>query len=178
MSPRPRHLVERLKRRASEDGSQVAASRPASERAVDTAERQIQFQLPELLRAVYTQIGNGGFGPGYGIVGLAGGARPEGKSLAQQYRAQRSLARMNRHWHWPEGLLPLCSLGCGMWSCLDCVEPRTPVYLFEPNNLDAEETDEHEAVLQWTNAFWHEAPSFAAWLERWLNGRDEPEPTW
>lgn len=32
------------------------------------------FPLPPLLRALYTQLANGGFGPMYGLLGLAGGA--------------------------------------------------------------------------------------------------------
>jgi len=40
---------------------------------VATVESRLGFGLPPLLRELYTQVGNGGFGPGYGILGLEGG---------------------------------------------------------------------------------------------------------
>jgi hypothetical protein len=149
---------------------------------VVAAEGKLGIQLPELLKAAYTQVGNGGFGPDYGFIGLASGARDEdGNTLVSKYRAMRQLAKGNRHWRWPDRLLPVCNLGCGMWSCLDCVRPNVPVLIFDPNNLgdlEGDETDRDEAVLRWTNAFWSEARSFAGWLEAWLDGQPRKEPTW
>jgi len=43
--------------------------RPASPEAVDEAEEAFGFPLPGLLRRLYAEVGNGGFGPGYGIPG-------------------------------------------------------------------------------------------------------------
>jgi hypothetical protein len=65
-----------------------------------------------------------------------------------------------------------------MWSYLDCAGTNVPVIRFDPNNLDEDETDPEEAVLRWTNAFWHEARSFAGWLEDWVADRPRPDPTW
>jgi hypothetical protein len=41
------------------------------EAAVLAVERQMGVRLPELLRMVYTSIGDGGFGPGYGLLPLS-----------------------------------------------------------------------------------------------------------
>ena len=38
---------------------------PASAAALAKAERDLGFELPHLLRAMYAEIANGGFGPGY-----------------------------------------------------------------------------------------------------------------
>jgi hypothetical protein len=51
----------------------VFAFPPASELHITETERQLGFSLPVLLRLLYTQIANGGFGPGYGIIGIPGG---------------------------------------------------------------------------------------------------------
>src|SRR5262249_5265510 len=183
MSPRMQRLLERLKRRAENPDRETDFSEkifpPASARAVAAAEKQLRFRLPELLKAIYTQIGNGGFGPSYGFLGVQGGATDEeGYTLVPMYRAMRQSAKENRPRHWPEQLLPACRLGCGMWSCLDCARPRVPVLIFEPNNLEEGETDQEEAVLNWTSAFFHEANSFASWLEAWLNGAYPKQPVW
>ncbi len=45
----------------------------ATEQQIKQTERQLGFSLPPLLRLLYTQIANGGFGPGYGITGAIGG---------------------------------------------------------------------------------------------------------
>jgi hypothetical protein len=46
---------------------------PATETQMLKTERQLGFALPPLLRLLYTQVANGGFGPGYGMIGAIGG---------------------------------------------------------------------------------------------------------
>lgn len=46
---------------------------PTTMMIVEAAEKTLGFSLPPLLRDLYTQVANGGFGPGYGIFGLDGG---------------------------------------------------------------------------------------------------------
>ena len=46
---------------------------PATEQQIKETEQQLGFPLPHLLRLLYTQIANGGFGPGYGIIGAVNG---------------------------------------------------------------------------------------------------------
>lgn len=48
---------------------------PATEQQIKETEQHLTFPLPPLLRLLYTQIANGGFGPGYGITGAVGGYR-------------------------------------------------------------------------------------------------------
>lgn len=57
-----------------EDGQEPPfAFPPATEQQIEQTEQQLGFPLPPLLRLLYTQIANGGFGPGFGILGVIGG---------------------------------------------------------------------------------------------------------
>src|SRR4051794_12049229 len=93
-------------------------SPPASAKTLEVAERAIGFTLPELLRAIYLEVGNGGFGPEYGIVGMKGGPKLDGYTLETRYQ-NVTLEKENAVWRWPERLLPLANYGCGVWSCVD-----------------------------------------------------------
>jgi SMI1 / KNR4 family (SUKH-1) len=46
---------------------------PATEEQLHETEEALGFPLPPLLRLLYTRIANGGFGPGYGIIGAIDG---------------------------------------------------------------------------------------------------------
>ncbi|GHO49652.1 SMI1/KNR4 family protein [Ktedonospora formicarum] len=78
---------------------------PATEEQVQETERQLGFPLPPLLRLLYTEIANGGFGPGEGIVGTPGGFRMTTPSLfdgpkldiVQSYRREISEAQTLLH---------------------------------------------------------------------------------
>jgi SMI1 / KNR4 family (SUKH-1) len=69
---RERHSFITLKK-AVHDQELSFGFPPATERELKETERQLGFLLPPLLRLLYTQIANGGFGPGYGITGAIGG---------------------------------------------------------------------------------------------------------
>lgn len=57
-----------------EDGREpTLAFPPATEQQIRETEQQLGFPLPQLLRLLYTQIANGGFGPGFGIIGAVNG---------------------------------------------------------------------------------------------------------
>jgi hypothetical protein len=45
----------------------------ATPQAIALAEVALRYSLPTLLRRLYLEVGNGGFGPGYGVLGLQGG---------------------------------------------------------------------------------------------------------
>lgn len=46
---------------------------PTNQAVIKQAEKILRHPLPALLRALYTQIGNGGFGPGQGLFGVGNG---------------------------------------------------------------------------------------------------------
>ena len=80
---------------------------------VDASERALGVTFPVLLRRVYSEVGNGGFGPGAGLLGLVGGhPDADGRTLVERYQSLRGVG-------WREGLLPLFDWGDGTWSAAD-----------------------------------------------------------
>jgi hypothetical protein len=150
---------------------------PVSAKGLQIAERAIGFKLPELLRAVYCKVGNGGFGPEYGIVGTKGGAKLDGCTLESCYQDMLKLEKENSVWRWPQHLLPLANYGCGMWCCVDCDYQKLPMILWDPNNLDIE-LDSANARLNWGNSFWDQGLSLRTWLKSWLAETQLPEEKW
>ena len=75
-------LIEELRRRSADaDGAvdlrfsdSARPAPPAGADELDAAEGRLGFALPESLRTVYSQVANGGFGPGYGLLGIGSGA--------------------------------------------------------------------------------------------------------
>ena len=131
---------------------------PVTVTALQVAERAMGFKLPELLRAIYLQVGNGGFGPEYGVVGTKRGAKLDGDTLETCYQKMQKLEKENFVWRWPQHLLPVANYGCGMWSCVDCAYQKLPMVLWDPNNLDAD-LDGSDARLNWDNSFWDQGLS-------------------
>jgi len=183
------HLIQRLQERNADRERATTggihskkAIPPVAAKALQTTERAIGFKLPELLRAIYLKVGNGGFGPEYGIVGTQGGAKLDGCTLETCYQNMAKLDSENSVWRWPKHLLPLANYGCGMWSCVDCEYQKLPMILWDPNNLDSA-LEGADARLNWGNSFWDQGRSLRMWLEAWLATEDEdeqwePEPKW
>jgi hypothetical protein len=138
------------------------APAPCDRCAVDDAEADLGFSLPDALRRIYTDVANGGIGPGYGIVGVRGGWTDEhGKSLVDLYRLFDSDgAEDDLGEPWPARLLPLCHLGDGVYDCVDARDPAGPVVELDLGNLDEDGAGD---------AFTPLAPSLMEWLEAWLD---------
>jgi len=178
------HLFQRLQQRNTDRARATdrgihprRAIRPVTAKALQVAERAIGFELPELLRAIYLNVANGGFGPEYGIVGMKGGAKLDGCTLETCYQNMLTLEQENFIWRWPKRLLPVANYGCGMWSCVDCEYQKLPMVLSDPNNLDAG-LDAADGRLNWGNSFWDQGLSLRTWLEGWLAEKQQPEPKW
>ena len=78
---------------------------PTSLDVVRKAEATLGFNLPPLLIQVYTEVANGGFGPGYGLLGLAGGFADDlGDTAVQSYLRRRA----DQSLQWRDALLPIC----------------------------------------------------------------------
>jgi hypothetical protein len=94
---------------------------PASLAAVRQAEADLGFELVPFHKRLYLEVANGGFGPGFGILGVKGGFRDdEYGTLVDCYRRFASMYREDRI-EWPQGLLPIIDWGDFIWSCLDCI---------------------------------------------------------
>ena len=136
---------------------------PAAVDLVDSAEQRLGFQIPALLRDIYTQVGNGGFGPGYGLVGLDGGAQDDqGGTIVDLYLLYKQGDPGDSHWRWPDYLLPVFYMGDAVYACIDCSLADSPVTIFDPNV--------HTEGELWDGSFKLESISLEEWLEDWLGG--------
>jgi SMI1 / KNR4 family (SUKH-1) len=141
---------------------------PVSIQAFEDAERQLGFQLPPLLKRLYTEVGNGGFGPGHGLlstVPLSSVDRP----MPLYYSTLRS-----RRGDWPVGVVPFSDWGCLIVSCVDLSSDSTdpPVLRFEPNMSHA------DTVQFWKDKAFRgtglvpESDKLSSWFEDWINGKE------
>jgi hypothetical protein len=134
-------LVESVKIRASDpqtraDHPQVEGSplpAPANVDQVTRAEQELGFRLPELLARLYCEVANGGFGPGYGLIGLSEGQLWNGQSIVDVYKEVRSYVASD--WNWPDGLLPICDWGCAILMCVDCKSEDYQIVFSEEGKL-------------------------------------------
>jgi hypothetical protein len=125
---------------------------PATAAAVTEAE-SLAGPLPPLLRRLYREVANGGFGPGYGLLGLRGGHTDDGATAVDLRRSE---------W-WPrppDRLLPVCHWGCAIYSLVDCADGH--MWAWDPNPLDED---------QLPKALFPEQLTLGEWLERWLGNR-------
>lgn len=119
--------------------------------AVAEAENLIGYRLPPLLRRLYLEAGNGGFGPGYGILGLRDGHRGDTRRTALGlYREAHGTSSTG--WSFlPASLLPICHWGCGIYSFTDCPQPQgpsQPVLVHDPDTQQWRGATEQE-YAQW-----------------------------
>jgi hypothetical protein len=93
---------------------QLPPLEPAPFSAVEEAETLAGQPLPVLLRRLYLEVVNGGFGPGYGVLGVRGG-HTSGRRTAVDLLHQR------RPDPEPGPVVPfvLCDWGCGITTVID-----------------------------------------------------------
>jgi hypothetical protein len=142
--------------------------RPATPEQVAAAEAALGVPLPGLLRRLYLEVANGGFGPGYGIVGLPpDGWQDDRRDLVRLQQVQRGDPddADPARWRWPPTLLALCSLGDVVYACVDASRPGAPVLEYDPSDLD---WDDDGWPLDEASALVEVRPSLASWLEDWL----------
>jgi hypothetical protein len=97
-------------------------------------EKRLGFPLPPLMKRIYVEIGNGGFGPGYGLIGLTNGVPDDsGNTAPDIYGQLRGADRDDPNWRWPQALLPICHWGCAILSCVDCTDSSFRMRIFDPN---------------------------------------------
>lgn len=141
----------------------------ASSETIAATELEMGLELPPLLKRVYSEIGNGGFGPGYGLLGIGDQGFPDdqGQSASALYLEFRKIAkRCTKTFTWPEGLIPICSLGCAMYECVDTVQGE--MVLWEPNLWD-----DRQSVF---TALFHMNLDLFQWFEHWANGTKPQMP--
>jgi hypothetical protein len=118
-------------------GASVLPFEPASEEAVQKAERDLGFPIPTFLKACYLQVGNGGFGPGYGVIGVEGGYASDHGDLVETH-AVLKCGTKSRRLKWPDRVLPFCEWGCNIFSCTDSDDVGNPVFTCDQGHLSPE----------------------------------------
>jgi hypothetical protein len=165
ISPLSQRLKDRITAGITDLGQPSGRStlRPATSADFVTDEACLGFSIPPLLKAVYLEVGNGGFGPGYGLIGMTGGQPDDrGNVSPELYLQFREPYPEEQSWDWPLALLPICHWGCGILSCIRCDAPDFPMVIFDPNV--------HDDAKSWKDAFFDEAASLEGWLEDWASG--------
>ncbi|MFF4546523.1 SMI1/KNR4 family protein [Streptomyces sp. NPDC001406] len=137
---------------------------PITQQEVDAAEGIIGRTLPELLRRIYTEVGNGGFGPDAGIASLTAGQRARGH-LADWPSSVRMHER-NRTAGLPTSWLYLVPGGCTMEWYVSLLAADNSVLLFDADGWEPTwGEDPHDGLR-------HATASLRQWLWTWAEGGD------
>ncbi len=164
------HLLALIRERASSSRANqrapgLLAFEPATAEAIEEAEKSLDFALPALLKRVLLEIGNGGFGPGHGLLGVRGGATDEhGNSLVDLYDGLSATNPEDQRWSWPKHLVPICPWGDSTYSCVDCSRPEGQVVTYDANGYRPGENLARFLESQ--------EPTLDAWLRAWAEGVD------
>ncbi|MGW0184614.1 SMI1/KNR4 family protein [Streptomyces sp. NPDC003362] len=139
---------------------------PAPAQAVVEVEAAVGHPMPALLRRLYLEVANGGFGPDGSILSLT--------DTGEWYSDEESLLQLVRDWRpasEPEALShplhvpPLVTLGCAIWWHVDFSTPEGRMWGWDPNAR----CERHR--------FFVERFNLAEWLADWLEGnRTFPHP--
>jgi hypothetical protein len=147
-------LLERLQARLDDN----RRHRTATAVEVKSFEQATGLRLPAFYARVLTEVANGGFGPGFGLIGLPPYVDDDLRTdLQAAYLEGRACDDLSLRT--PHGILYLCSWGCGTYSYLDCTSPLGSVV-----------TDEllFGEQLEFTDT----SPALSVWLDDWLSGVD------
>jgi len=153
-------LLMRIARKAEQSGVELTPVGPAE---LERAERELGFPLPQFLRRLLAEVGDGGFGPGLDVAipGYPAGLLYPLSRVVDVYRLNRQAPAEESLMPWPEGVLEIMSLGGFSTIAVDCRDPRGQVLALED---DVAEVRPSEA---WTI----EAESLEQWFADWLTGR-------
>jgi hypothetical protein len=143
------------------------ANPPVTPEELDRAESSLGFVLPSLLKRIYLEVGNGGFGPGYGLFKLSDESQAyRFDALVQNYMSMRSMTQEeideafegeeDKPTLWPEKILMICDWGCNIYSYVDCASSASQILVTDANVSHSE--------------IHIESPSLSQWLEDWLDG--------
>jgi hypothetical protein len=127
-------------------------SPPADEAAIAAAETALGVALPPQLRRIYSEVADGGFGPGLGLLELS--------RVVGRYAELRAGDELPDKRTWPEGLLPVVDRD-GELECVEASSGR--VIDWDPEGLSRRSS---EAVFG--RSFRELAPSVEDWLAAWL----------
>ncbi|MFJ5928041.1 SMI1/KNR4 family protein [Kitasatospora sp. NPDC092948] len=137
---------------------------PITTAEVEQVERELGYELPLLLRRIYTEIGDGGFGPEGGLASLTPRRVPE------RYQPGWPLATSPRtrypEWGPPASWLFLTGGGCTMQWHVSLIAVDNPVLLWDADGWEPDWGENPHDGLRYA------APSLRQWLWTWADGGD------
>ena len=134
-----------------------------SDHEIVQSESILGFPVPALLKEIYSTIGNGGFGPGYGLLGLHNGFSDDlGNNAIELYKLNLLPDSDDPSWIWPTNLLPICHWGCAIYSCIDCSSETGEIVTFDPNLHDE----------SWKTCFILQPRNIESWIRAWIEDVD------
>ncbi|MGW7427610.1 hypothetical protein ACWGJB_48065 [Streptomyces sp. NPDC054813] len=133
---------------------------PISLPEVEKAERRIGRRLPELLRRLYTEVANGGFGPDGGLASLTDGNRAPGH--LRDWPCTASVHERNLSEGMPPSWLFLTYGGCTMEWHVSLSAVDNPVLLYDADGYTSGEGP-HGGLR-------HATASLQKWLWTWADG--------
>lgn len=129
---------------------------PASPADVARAEAVIGAAFPLLLRRLYLEVADGGFGI-WPVLSVT--------DNGEWFSDEQDIMEAHRQWAShpvkPPGVVPLMDRGCAMWTLVDFTTPEGRIWDWDPYQC---------CVLVPTTL------SLKQWLAGWLDGRIEPGP--
>jgi hypothetical protein len=145
-------------------GASSSGLGPGDSVEITNDEKRLGFPLPPLMKRIYVEIANGGFGPGYGLIGLTNGVPDDtGNTAPDIYGQLRGANRDDPNWRWPQALLPICHWGCAILSCVDCTDSSFRMRIFDPNVHKGDD---------WADCFFEQSNAFEIWMKQWASGAD------
>lgn len=120
---------------------------PATAVELDDAEAAVGHPMPLLLRRLYGELANGGFGPGYSLYSV--------KRSIELFEARKSLLG-----DVPDSLVAVCDWGCAIESYIDWADPHGQLWGFDPNVTGEFELSLHKQNLKLVD-----------WFGLWLDDR-------
>jgi SMI1-KNR4 cell-wall len=129
-------LLSNIRRQAmSQSASHLRE--PASADLILATESRLGFAIPPLLKSCYAHISNGGFGPGYGLIGVDGGAPSDFGTLVETFNQLKvDYEKIGKQWS--DALLPFCDFGCNIFYCVDCKGLEFPVHKFDQGSIQSQ----------------------------------------
>jgi hypothetical protein len=148
-------LIRRVAAKAAAEQSPVRPQ--VSESDLAQAEESLGFRLHPLLRRLYAEVADGGFGPvGYTLYPLATAVL---RTTAMAPRIPVDL-RDGERLYWPYEAVAIMDWGCAMDAVVDCRSADGAVLLVDPNPGLPDRAEE----------WFLDSESLAGWLESWLDG--------
>jgi hypothetical protein len=147
-------LIRRVAAKAAAEQSPLRP--PVSEADLAQAEESLGFRLHPLLRRLYAEVADGGFGPEYTLYCLADAVRRTPARSSQERAGLRDGERL----YWPFDAVAIMDWGCAMDAVVDCRSAAGAVLLVDPNPGLPDRADE----------WFLDCESLAGWLESWLDG--------